>query len=385
MLLWVLFAVLAATVVAVLVRPLTRPGAAPLAPAEADVAVYRDQLAEIDADLERGLIGEAEAEAARVEVARRLLRRADAVPASPGPVEDTGRAQPRSFKVSHAAVALIPILSIALYQIYGSPELPGLPLAARGGAPVEKASVAELIAKVEKRLREQPADGQGWDVIAPVYARLERHAEAADAYRRAMALLGETPDRLSGYVEAAILANNGIVSEEARRACLRLLEIDKGRVDARIWLALAKEQDGDIAGAVADYEVLLDGADKTAPWREALEVRIAQLTGREAPKRAAPGEASGAVPQGLDPDAIAAMSPGERGQLIEQMVAGLAERLKANGKDLEGWRRLLRAYRVLGRQEEARSALKSARQAFAGDAKALSEIDELARSLGIGS
>ena len=71
--------------------------------------------------------------------------------------------------------------------------------------------------------------------------------------------------------------------------------------------------------------------------------------------------------------------------MIRQMVEGLAARLKADGKDLAGWQRLLRAYAILGEKDAAMRALAEARNAFAGDSASLSQLDALAASLGLGS
>jgi cytochrome c-type biogenesis protein CcmH len=83
--------------------------------------------------------------------------------------------------------------------------------------------------------------------------------------------------------------------------------------------------------------------------------------------------------------AAAPTNPADRDKMINQMVDGLAARLKDNGKDLDGWMRLVRSYVVLGRREEATTALASARGAFAGAEKSLAELNVLAESLGLGS
>ena len=71
--------------------------------------------------------------------------------------------------------------------------------------------------------------------------------------------------------------------------------------------------------------------------------------------------------------------------MVVGMVEGLAQRLKRNGKDLAGWQRLLKAYTVLGRRDDARAALAEARRNFEGDAHALSDLSGLAATLGLGS
>ena len=66
------------------------------------------------------------------------------------------------------------------------------------------------------------------------------------------------------------------------------------------------------------------------------------------------------------------------------MVEGLAVRLQSNGQDLEGWLRLLRAYAVLQEKDKALAALTEAKRNFASNSSALTQIDTLARELGLG-
>lgn len=391
MLLWICFAVLTAAVIAALTRPLMREDAHSGSPAEADMAVYRDQLAEIETDRARGLIDGSEATAARAEIARRLIQRseADAGSRAGDGAALTGGSRPAMGLVL-AAAAFIPVLSVAAYLAVGSPTLSGQPRVAQGKSPVESAPIEELIAKVEARLREKPDEGQGWDVIGPVYALQQRYSDAAQAFARAISILGENPKRLAGFADSAIRANNGIVSEDARRAYERLLVLDPNRLDAHFWLAASKEQDGDLAAAAARYRELLAKPQATAesPWRKVAEERLQVVTGELGKAERSPAGRSSEPQEAPSAAAVASvekMSPDERARFIERMVGGLAERLKADGKDLPGWLRLVRAYVVLGRNAEATEALAEARRNFADDAKSLSELDALAESLGLGT
>lgn len=395
MLLWIGFAVLTAAVVAALLRPLFGARSAVLDPAAADIAVYRDQIAEIAADRERGLIADAEAEAARTEVARRLLaleqspgKKADAASnAEPKPVDPSG--MPRAALV---VGVIVPLLAVGLYLQLGSPQLPAQPHHARVSKPNATANLDELIAKVEKRLRENPSDGQGWDVLAPVYLVQQRHMDAADAFARAISLLGETPKRLAGLAEAHVLAANGMVSEPARLAYERLRVLEPQRPEPRFWLALAKEQDGKSADAAADYRALLADAPPDASWRAMVEERLQHVTGNapiEPAQSSGPvaggAPEAGAGPRQADIDAASKMSPEQRAAMIGKMVDGLAARLKTNGKDVAGWINLVRAYTVMGRRNDAVAALAEARGHLAGDNAALAEIAALEKSLGLGS
>lgn len=379
MLLWLIFAVLTAVVVMVLLRPLARNDAAAgdSAPAAADIAVYRDQLREVDADAARGLIDGPDAEAARLEVSRRLL--ASAARGEPGRPVAALAATPTVF--SAAALGIVAV-SLALYLVFGSPGLPSRPssLAGPTARPPAEATVAELVAQVEQRLRDKPQDGTGWDVIAPVYLKLGRYRDAADAFERAGRLLGETSKRLSGFAEATIRESDGIVTEPARKAYERLLALEPQHPEPRFWLAVAKEQDGRLAEAVAEFRALLAEAPASAAWREPLQQRLAALEARLGGK-----PAPDAGPTADDMAAMARLAPAERQARIEQMVEGLAQRLKSGSTDVSEWLRLVRAYSVLGRREAALGALADARRNLAGDASAQSALSSLARSLGLES
>lgn len=380
MVLWIVFAGLAAAVVWAVTRPLLAPAQGTATAGDNELAVYRDQLAEIETERTQGLLGSSEAEGARVEVARRLIQRTDEKRrASATPHSSMLRARQA---VLYAAAA-IPVIGIGVYLAIGSPQLPGRPYAARLDTPVELATAADLVAKVEAHLRQHPEDGAGWDVLAPVYMRTGDFAQAADAYQRATRLLGDSPKRLAGFARATIMVQNGVVSEPARQAYVKLRALDAKALEPQVWLAIAREQDGDLAGAAAEYKSLLATAED--PWRGLLEERLRAATERLAGgKTDSPREALTAPPVDAMAGA-AAMSPADREKFIGQMVDGLAARLKQNGNDLEGWMRLVRSYAVLGRRNEATTALANARGQFSGDEKSLAQLHALAESLGLGS
>jgi cytochrome c-type biogenesis protein CcmH len=377
MLLWFLFAVMTAAALAAVLAPLTRTAGPPAPASGAALGVYRHQLAELDRERAQGLIDDAEASAARLEISRRLLATAageDGQAASP-------RQPPERGVLALGVALVIPVLALALYLSHGSPDLPSYPASARTGVPLDQARLGDLVGKVEARLREHPEDGDGWDVIAPVYMKLARYRDAANAFTRAAQLKGESARRLAGFAEAAVMAADGIVGEEARVAYEKLRALEPGRPEPRFWLALAKEQDGKLPEALAEYKGLLADAPADAAWKEAVTQRVAELAARVA--GAAAPEARG--PTAADIAAAQKLPPGQQAQMIAGMVEGLAQRLKQNGKDLAGWVRLVNAYAVLGRKDQARAALGEARRNFGGDERALSELSALAASLGLGS
>jgi cytochrome c-type biogenesis protein CcmH len=384
-LLWAIFAVLTAVVLYALLRPLAGGDASDESRTDFNATVYRDQLGEVQSDRERGLIGEGDAEAARVEIARRLLA-ADAE--KPG--DPNARTHPPLRALAVGLAVALPLAALSLYLVYGSPRLPDQPLIARLQDPASDKNLEVLVARVEARLREHPEEGEGWEVIAPVYMGWRRYADAAEAYRQSIRLLGESPKRLASFGQALVLANNGVVTEDARQALERAIVLDPKLIEPRLVLIIAKEQDGQLAAAIEDWRALLANAPADAPWRKLVEQRLAEdeakLAGQPVPAK--PEDVAGAGPQGPSPDDVAAaqsMSPADRQAMIESMVQGLANRLTQNGDDLAGWLKLVRAYTVLDRKDDALKALEKAKIQFSGNADALQQLDSLAAELGLKS
>lgn len=344
-----------------------------------DVVIYRDQLHEIERDRASGTIGTAEADAARVEVSRRLLAAADAQ--APPAADPALRLRHRRW-TAVAAFVVIPLGAICVYLVLGSPDLPGQPLAQRFAAPADANSVAGLIARVETHLERNPDDGRGWDVVAPIYMRLGRFDDAIRAYRSALKLEGETADRQASLGEALAGAAGGVITTDAKGAFERALVLDKSNPRAQFYLGLAAEQDGRASEAVDRWESLIAHAPADAPWlayvREALarvEPSRAQTQGSGAP--------AGSSPSAQDVASAAEMSPSERDQMVRGMVERLAARLSADGSDVEGWLRLMRAYVVLGELGKARAAAADARRALASDPTKLHRIDEGVKNFGL--
>lgn len=385
MAIWLAIALVAAVTVITILRPLFRDEPGMLVSDEADLAVYRDQLAEIDTELDQGLLGASEAEAARAEVSRRILANADAKGGAGGP-RAISLLSP--FLTPALGIA-IPVAAVALYIVVGTPGLPDQPLSARATAPGKQPSITELVAKVEQRLAEHPDDAAGWDVVGPVYMLQQRYQEAAEAFRRAIKLAGETPKRLGGLADASLAASNGIVTDEARAAFERIVALDPKRPEPRYWLAIGKEQDGKLAAAIEDFVRLSADPSLEPAARKVIDEHLAELRSRLGPAAGGPPLNAAAAakpgPAPADAAAVAALPDQERAAFIDRMVSGLAERLHKDGKDVAGWTKLMRAYKVLGRVGEANEAFSEARRVLADDPKALAEIDAAAKELGLGS
>jgi cytochrome c-type biogenesis protein CcmH len=376
MFLWAILAVLTAAVIALVCLPLVRPaGAQQTAAARSDAEIYKAQLAEIETERERGVLSDREAEAARIEVSRRLLRSTDGDTA--GAASSSGGENDRWLV---AMVMVIPALALGGYLTLGSPMLPQQPHAARADQSPENQRVSEMVRRVEQRLEDQPDDGAGWDVIAPVYLRQQQYHDAVFAFQQALRLNGESGARLEGLGEAMVLRDAGQVGDTAQMAFSRALERNPESLKAQFWLAVGDEQNGRLEEARTAYRNILEASPQGAPWRAMVGTRLAIVDARLNPDQArAPA---------LSPEAMRSadnMSREERGAMIENMVSGLAERLNADGGDLDGWLRLMRAYTVLGKADEAKQAAASARQNFQDNQDALERINNAARQLGLNS
>ncbi|HEX2552054.1 MAG TPA: c-type cytochrome biogenesis protein CcmI [Microvirga sp.] len=355
MTLWILLTLMTVTAVAAVLWPLSRHRTAEQG-ADSDTQFYRDQIAEIDRDRERGLLSEAEAEAARAEAGRRLLR---AQPREHGRPDLVGEpALRRRRAVSALALSLVPLLALAVYGAFGSPHLASSPQAARPPASADQLDFASALARIEQHLAQRPDDGRGWEVVAPVYMRLGRAEDAARAYEAALRLIGPDADRLANYGEALVAVQDGIVPAEARTAFEKAQELDRSHPKPRFYLARAAEQDGNRDKAKAEYGALLASSPADAPWVPVVREQLARLDGTAPP-------------------------PAPDREAILGMVQGLADRLDAQGGSAEEWSRLLRSYAVLGQPDKAKAALSKARQALAGDQGAVQRVEAMARDLKI--
>lgn len=323
-----------------------------------DLDVYAAQLSEIDADLKRGLVSPDEAQIARAEIGRRLLRAAASDTRGRAGSVQEGRLV---LMIGVVSSVVLPASALALYANTGAPGRTDMPLAMRQGAapnisPSQGGDLQTMVAAAEARLSENPQDGRGWDVLAPIYARLGDVPRAQTAYRNALTLLGDDAQRLTGYGEVLVRAGGGEVTDEARQVFRRASELDPGLVAPRVFLALDMTQHGRSEAAVSAWTALLAEAPADAPWRPmaqaALDEARAGATRGSGPTQAEIVERAAATPEAA------------QARMIQGMVENLAGRLAAQPNDAAGWEQLVRAYGVLGDAAAGQAALESARGAF---------------------
>ena len=381
--LWLVFALMTAAAIFAVLWPLARRGGPQ---GGSDLAVYRDQLEEIARDLSEGRIGEAEAEAARTEVSRRLIAAADVADKDAAqaiaPVADAAPLW-RRRAAALAGLILLPVGAGALYLAVGSPSLPGQPLAERMAAVQQDNSIQTLIARVEAHLERNPNDARGFEVVAPVYMRMGRFDDAVNARRKAIALAGENAQRQVDLGEALAAQGNGVITADAKAAFERAIELDPKEPKALYFIALAAEQDGDRKKAAAIYTSMLKEAPADAPWVPVVSDALTRVGGTPPTVAAAPAQPAQPGPTAGDVAAASQMSEQDRDEMVRGMVARLADRLKEDSSDAAGWQRLIRAYMVLGDRDKAKTAVGDARKALAADPDKLRQIDETIKGMGI--
>ncbi|MFV0515652.1 MAG: c-type cytochrome biogenesis protein CcmI [Jhaorihella sp.] len=403
---WIIVTLLALAVATLLVLAMLRgrTGAEPAA--SYDLRVYRDQLKDVDRDLARGVIAQADAERTRAEVSRRILA-ADAQLRQ----EQAGDGQPRRLSAAVAVVLAAVLLggSAWIYLALGTPGQRDLPLQMRKDlaeqlrrerpgqeaaearmparpAPEIDADYAALLEQLRRKVGERPDDLQGHLLLARHEANVGNFAAAREAQQQAIALMGEDagPGDYAELGELMILASGGYVSPQAELALKQALERDPFNGPARYYWGLMQAQTGRPDLAFDTWERTLRRGPPDAPWLEPIRAQIEEMAWRagvrfELPETAA----SGAGPSRADMEAAGGMSAAERQAMIRGMVDGLADRLSEEGGDAGEWARLISALAVLGEEARARKALEDARAAHAGDAGALAEIEAAARDAGL--
>jgi len=391
MVFWVVAGVLTFGTVLLLLWPVLSAGSEDTGEREAGdeaLAVYRDQLKELERDLDAGRLGEDEFEAARVEVQRRMLAAAEQ---GHGDGSSPAAIRKRRLAAAVLVIFLLPAGALLTYIGVGSPGLPDLPLAARtDGAgtarmaqPAQPAAqprppagaaaqpgVAEMVAGLEEKLKANPDDAGGWALLARSYMVTERYRDAVTAYGRALAL---TPDNLALVAargEALVLAADGMVPPAAVEDFRKVNQAQPREPRSRYYLGLARRQAADPVGALKWWIALEADTPPGAPWEALVTQRIDEVGNEEGidvaalraaerssrPAQTQPPRGTVPGPTQEDIEAAGSMSAEDRSAMIESMVERLATRLEEEPDDLEGWVRLARAYTVLGRSGDALKA-----------------------------
>ena len=323
-----------------------------------DVAVYRDQLDEVERDLAAGLIGKTEAEAARIEISRRLLAAADDEVAPT--LSNILAGLWRRRAVMFVSLILLPLGAGSLYVRLGSPSLAFESSRSVATDP----HIETLVSKIEAHLRGNPNDGRGWEVLAPVYMQLGRYSESVNAWRNVLRLLGDGADREADLGEALMAEANGVITAEAKDAFARAVTLDSTTVSARFYLGVAAEQDGDREKAARIWRDLIADAPVGAHWVSDVRTALTRV------ESIAANEAAGPLPGPKPAEMVAAAKvqpSGHDAETVNAMIERLAARLNKSSDDPEGWIMLTRSYLTTGQTDKANAAIADARHALGSD------------------
>lgn len=290
--LWILIAFLSAAVLGLFAWQLGKASRSERP--ESDLAVYRDQLAELDRDVGRGLMPESEAASARLEIQRRLL----------GAAERGGKPAAKARSIPRAAILLLaaaPLAALAIYLSIGEPLLPGVPFAGRAKPSGIDPQLVAMVDHLAQHMAAKPEDVQGWLLLGRAEGDLGSYQESAAAYgeaiRRMQAAGTALPAEVqSRYGEALTAASGGQVTPKAQAAFAAALAIDAKDPRARFYLALAQAQAGHVDEALRQWVAMEAESPSNAPWIPMLMAQIeaaAKQLGRD--PATLPGRIAGGV------------------------------------------------------------------------------------------
>lgn len=351
---------LAVGVAAALIMPLLRSSAKSTAQ-DPRLYIYKQQLTEVDRDLAAKMIAPAEAEAARLEISRRLL-------AIDPPSAPAGVPQRRAPLLALWLAVTVPLSALALYAFLGSPGTPDQPHAASAGrvdkvlSALEEANLRLAVETNRKKLLANPNDISAWLGLAKALQGQGRSADAVDALSKALIVSNGDPNIRGIYGEALMLAANGIVTKESREAFTGVLAERPSDPRARYFLSLGDWQDGKHHEALTAWSKLAAEAKAEDGWVGLVRERItlaAREIGEDPDKYLPrlPEDFAGNGPSNDDLAMANRMGVAGREAAIRSMVDGLAARLEKEPNDPAGWQRLARSYSVLGESEKEIAAL----------------------------
>jgi cytochrome c-type biogenesis protein CcmH len=380
---WIIATILVILILGFLLWPILNFKRNNSAPREAyDINVYKDQLIEIDTDLERGLLSLDQGEAARTEIKRRMLAAVDR-----NDKQNTSTtSEPRHSILAFFSIS-VPVGAILLYLALGSPTQPDQPFAGREARNVtlqtqQQKNLIQATTKMVAHLQRNPDDLRGWTLLARSYLSNGRYADAVSSFAVAYRLNDGEADLAADYAEALSLVANSVVTEEAHALFVKALKIDKTNAKARYYQGIFQAQQGNIRSALQTWVDLLTLSQRDAPWIPIVKEKInlaakelginvakieptpeAQVMAIEIQKAHKKTQAENPTTPGPTIDDVKAalgMTKEDREKMIISMVERLAAKMKENPKNKDGWIRLERAYRVIGKTALANEAAANA-------------------------
>ncbi|MFW8592833.1 c-type cytochrome biogenesis protein CcmI [Cribrihabitans neustonicus] len=409
---WIVSALIAASAALLIALALLRGRQLGEPAAAYDLRLYRQQLRDVDKDLARGVIGEADAERTRTEISRRILA-ADAQLQK----HRSGSPQPKALTRAAALLAAALVIggTLVLYRQLGAPGYGDLGLkhrislaqeraANRPGqaeaearlpaqpAPEVEESYANLVAQLRETAGKRPDDPQGQALLAQHEANLGNFRDAYAAKQNVIRLKGEaaTARDYGELAELMILAAGGYVSPEAEEALNQALARNPRSGPARYYMGVMLGQAGRPDAAFRIWAETLRDGPAGAPWVQGIEAQIEDMAARAGveyrPVTPPPAAADGTALPGPSAEDIAnaaEMEPEAQQEMIRGMVSRLSDRLASEGGAAEEWARLITALGVLGEADRARAIYGEAQTAFAGNDTALAQLAAAAQAAGV--
>lgn len=218
---------------------------------QANLAIFRDQLTELERERREGALADGDFEQARRELQRRLLEEVE--PAADAPPPD---AHAPSRKTAIAILVLLPIVAVVAYGMLGKPQaLDPRQTAAQPKMTPEQ--IDAMVAKLAERMQANPDDLQGWLMLARSYKTLNRYEEAAAAYGKAEKVINDDPELLASYAETIAMASGQGLTGKAAQLIERALKLDPQQPHALFLAGAAAMEAGDTEKAIAYWEALL--------------------------------------------------------------------------------------------------------------------------------
>ena len=395
MVFWGIAGVLTLICVILLIWPLLKQSTGRDNSTDYNMKVYEDQLSEVDRDFELGRVNSKELASIKTEIQRRILAENDTTKK----YEEPKQFSPSTYIVFTLIISFaIPSFTIGIYANFGSPALPDIPFSQRTDLTApnavtktstqekkpneEHSGIDDMIANLKEKLRVKPDNIQNWELLGRTLLIKKQYDEAAASLRQAVSIFTNNPELRATYAEALVLAAKGRISREALKQFKLVSKSTPKDPRVRYYLGLADYQQSKIKEALARWNGLFKDTPNNAPWRNLLETRIKQasrdlgiepdktneqlvanaetnspnqnITGPSILKNGFRG------PTSEDIRAAQTLSKNDRQAMINNMVQGLAEKLKDNPDNIDGWLRLSRSYKVLGKQKKSIEALKMA-------------------------
>lgn len=284
---WTIGAGLAALVVFLVLRPLLagRDGADRVSRRAANLAVYRDQLKELDAELAAGKVAAADHQRATEELQARMLEDLDAATAAE-------QAAPRRAGRAAALAAgiAVPVVALAVYLLVGSPVAGLDPSVAPTGGSHElgEAQIEAMVARLAARLRENPDDAEGWKMLGRSHLVLGRFADAVEAYAKAAQLAPRDAQLLADFADALAMVRGQNLQGEPEKLVLRALEVDPNNLKALALAGTAAFRRNDFKLAAEYWERMLPHVPPESADARSIKDNVAEARSRAGAAPAAP-------------------------------------------------------------------------------------------------